>query len=487
MESVLEQTKSNLETMWEVWRNDPCRFFVDVLGIEESYIWDKMREIAESVRDNERTVVPAGHSVSKTFTAGQLAVWFMSCFPPATVITTAPTDKQVEHLLWREIRQAHANARIPLGGKMSTKKWDLQEETGLKWYALGFATKPETVTMEATAFQGYHNEHVLVIFDEAAGIPKEIWKATKHLFTTGFWRFLAIGNPTSAMGDFADALDDETYNVINISVKDTPNFKSGKELIPGVAGRSYEADIRRTYGESHREYKIRILGQVADYAVDGSYYATILKRLRRSSPPHITEIEYNPSYPVHTVWDNGYTTGIWFFQQVGQRINVLRYYEDSGPGIEEYIDLLRGFGKDLGYRYGRHFAPFDVDSNAQRAVIGKTIRETAEDFDFIFKPLPIERSVLEGVERTRKFLNSCWFDLDNCKVGLDNLMSYHERKNIRMSTDTKPHFVGVPEHDTTSHAADGMRYMSLAVTGDYLKDTGVSKEHWQELKTKYGY
>lgn len=484
---MVETTTNNVAIMQEIYQRDPCLFFTDVLDVKPEHIWPKMREIAESVRDNQFTVVPAGHNVSKSYTAGRLVPWFMMSFPPATVITTAPNEKQVKNILWREIRESVTNAKLEggLGGKLLTQMWDFQEETGLKWFALGFSTKPETVTKEATAFQGYHNENVLIVFDEAAGIPDEIWKAAKSLFTDANVRFLAIGNPTSMLGEFAKVVKDPKYNVINISVLDTPNFKQDKMVIPGVAGRDFERMYREDYGVDHREYKIRVLGEFGGLAVDGAYYAPVIKSLMDLNR---MDVDFHPSYPVHTVFDNGYTTAIWFFQLIGQRVNFIRYYQDSGPGIEEYYDLLTKYHKDFGYRYGNHFAPFDVDNNSQRAVTGETILETANGLGLYFEVLPREYSVLDGIERTRKFLKSCWFNKKDCGVGLDFLLMYHERRNRAMGDDTSPVFTGTPEKsDGSAHAADSMRYASMAVVGDYLDNDDYSVEKYREMKAEYGY
>ena len=186
-------------------------------------------------------------------------MWFLYSFYPATVITTAPSQKQVEEILWREIREAHSNAIIPLGGHVTKTKIDLEE----KWFAYGFSTKPDNVTQQATGMQGYHNDNVLLIFDEAAGIMSKIWEAAEALMTSGFVRMLAIGNPTSAFGEFIQTFEPGSgYHPIVIGVKDTPNYKSGQELIPGLSGRRYEEAMRKKYGVNSNVYRTRVDGEI---------------------------------------------------------------------------------------------------------------------------------------------------------------------------------------------------------------------------------
>ena len=113
---------------------------------------------------------------------------------------------------------------------MTKTQLDLDPEQ--KWFAYGFSTKADTVTGEATRMQGYHNKYVLIIFDEAAGIPAAIWKAADHLLTNPNCKIVVVGNPTSSSGAFADCEEDPTWHFIRISVKETPNFKEGKEVTP---------------------------------------------------------------------------------------------------------------------------------------------------------------------------------------------------------------------------------------------------------------
>ena len=244
--------------------NDPIRFLIECLDVKEEHVWSKMREVVESVRNNQFTCVKAGHSVSKSYTMARVALWFLYTHFPATVITTAPSHPQVEEILWREIRNSHANSQIPLGGKITKTKLELDE----KWFAYGFSTKPDTVTQQATRFQGFHNENVLIIFDEAAGILPQIWEAKDALLTTPKQKFVAIGNPTTARGNFPDCFKDSRFNKVTISVKDTPNFKHGEEIVPGLSGREFEKHIREKYGEISNTYKARITGEIPDEDVD---------------------------------------------------------------------------------------------------------------------------------------------------------------------------------------------------------------------------
>src|SRR5688572_22014994 len=81
------------------------------LWIEEranGFMWSIPRKIARSIVENRRTAVPACHQLGKSWLFGRIAVWWIDSHPPGTafVVTSAPSNRQVVAVLWREIRRA---------------------------------------------------------------------------------------------------------------------------------------------------------------------------------------------------------------------------------------------------------------------------------------------------------------------------------------------------------------------------------------------
>lgn len=196
------------------WRKDPQLFFRQVLNTDP---WDHQVLIAESVRDNRQTAVKACHASGKDYIAARIALWFATCYRPSKVITTAPTDRQVRKILWQEIAVAHRKARVPLGGRLLTQEWQLDDGH----FMLGFSASDHN----PDAFQGYHADHVLVIFDEANGITADIRAAADGILSAGHTaRLLEIGNPTDPSSAFAGKFTLEHVNRQTISAFSTPNF-----------------------------------------------------------------------------------------------------------------------------------------------------------------------------------------------------------------------------------------------------------------------
>ena len=179
--------------------------------------WSKQEEIILSVRDNRYTTVRACHDVGKTYIASRTALWFLYSHPQSIVVTTAPTMRQVENLLWRELRAAHEASRQPLGGEPLKTRLDIAPD----WYAIGASSG------DPDKLQGFHaaSGDILIIIDEAAGVAEPAFEAIEGMMTSEKARMLMIGNPTSDSGSFRESHHSWDYsNKIHISVFDTPNF-----------------------------------------------------------------------------------------------------------------------------------------------------------------------------------------------------------------------------------------------------------------------
>ena len=179
--------------------------------------WSKQEEIILSVRDNRYTTVRACHDVGKTYIAARTALWFLYSHPQSIVVTTAPTMRQVENLLWRELRSAHESSKQKLGGEPLKTRLDIAPD----WYAIGASSG------DPDKLQGFHaaSGDILIIIDEAAGVAEPAFEAIEGMMTSEKARMLMIGNPTSDSGSFRESHHSWDYsNKIHISVFDTPNF-----------------------------------------------------------------------------------------------------------------------------------------------------------------------------------------------------------------------------------------------------------------------
>ena len=166
--------------------NDPIGYAREVLGVE---LWAKQRDILEGLcKPPYRVLARSSHSVGKSFCAAVAVCWWFDTFNPGVVITTAPTHRDVCHILWAEVRRLRQ--RAGLGGFVGDKAPELYD--GPDHYAMGFTAN------RGESFQGRHPERLLLIFDEAVGIDPVFWNTARTMFdgSAGKHAWLAPFNPT---------------------------------------------------------------------------------------------------------------------------------------------------------------------------------------------------------------------------------------------------------------------------------------------------
>jgi len=231
----------------EIYRNDPVLFCKEVLGIN---LWEKQVEIIESVRDNDNTAVASGHGVGKTFIAGCTGLWFLSTHDQSRVITTAPTNRQVESILWAEIWNLYKNAKVPLGGRLLKTSLSFEE----KHFMLGLSTD------DPDRFQGHHAENLLLIMDEAPGVDPRIYEAAQGILTSKGARSLLIGNPTASSGPFFDCFKNKLWKTFHISCYDSPAIRD-PEAFPTLTTQKWIDERKEQWGENSPMFQSRVKGE----------------------------------------------------------------------------------------------------------------------------------------------------------------------------------------------------------------------------------
>ena len=179
--------------------------------------------IMESVVAHRYTAVPSCHDVGKSWTASRLTAWWLDSHPKgeAFVVTTAPTAAQVGAILWREIGRAHRKASL-WGYVTGANEWKLGHK-GAASELVAYGRKP--ADYDATGFQGIHARYVLVIIDEACGVPRLLFDAVDSLATNENARVLAIGNPDDPSSYFHTVCKPGSgWNIVPIDALTSPRF-----------------------------------------------------------------------------------------------------------------------------------------------------------------------------------------------------------------------------------------------------------------------
>lgn len=174
--------------------DNPVGFAYDILKVK--YLTVDQIAILESVCDHQETNVQSSHGTGKTWIAAVLVLFWVFCVQ-GLCVTTAPTRRQVNELLWSEVRKLYGDNAKALGGDSGVTYLRLDESAR----AYGFTAKSN----DSNGFQGVHHEKLLLIEDEACGISPEIDEGAESCLTGEGNRLLRIGNPIADGTPFSKA------------------------------------------------------------------------------------------------------------------------------------------------------------------------------------------------------------------------------------------------------------------------------------------
>jgi phage terminase large subunit len=194
-------------------------------------------------------------------------------------------------------------------------------------------------------------------------------------------------------------------------------------------------------------------------ALVGSVWGDQIEALERK------ELIYNFAHEtdgVFTSWDLGISdsTAIWFWRAWGNGVELVDFYENHGKPLSHYCDELDKRGRSEsnrgGYTYLKHWIPHDA--RARTLLTGSSVEEQMiSRWGRSMIAITPSLSLLDGIQAGRKLLQQEIRIHSRCGDGIEALKQYH----YAYDEDAKC-FRGTPEHDWTSHAADGYRYVAVA-------------------------
>jgi phage terminase large subunit len=186
--------------------------------------------------------------------------------------------------------------------------------------------------------------------------------------------------------------------------------------------------------------------------VDGAIFAREMQMAELQG--RITTVNYDPSKPVHAVFDLGWSdsTAIWFLQFVGMETRLIRYLEDSQRTISHYMSEMQKFG----YVYDTLWLPHDAQ-NQTLAAAGRSIEDIVRSAGYKVSIIP-RVPIPDSINAARTIFPNCWFDREAAADGISCLRHY--RYDVDPETGG---FSKQPLHDHYSHGADAFRYIGLMV------------------------
>ncbi len=213
------------------WKVDPRRFVMEALGLEEKGLKPskQQEEGLEAVRKlvvaklkkrygkrlkkEERELVKkvgisvmSGKGTGKDAMAAWLILWFLTCFNRPVIPCTANTQKQLKEVLWREVYKWLKGSLIEKYITWQSEKIFLTERGGKDWFAVARTVNAKaTPDEQVETLQGFHEENMMIIVDEASGIPDPVFRPFETTLTGSLNFVLMIFNPTRSRGFAIDS------------------------------------------------------------------------------------------------------------------------------------------------------------------------------------------------------------------------------------------------------------------------------------------
>ena len=229
-----------------------------------------LRDLAAHIAKNKtasayevmRMATASGRGIGKSALVSWLILWMLSTRIGSTTIVSANSEAQLRSVTWAEVTkwlallinshwfEVSATRVMPAKWIAELVERDLKKGTRY-WSVEGRLWSEEN----PDAYAGVHNhDGVMVIFDEASGIPDAIWSVTAGFFTENtpnrFW--CAFSNPRRNEGYFYECFNGkrafwQTQNIDARQVEDTDKAVY-EQIIAEYGADSTQARVE-VYGE----------------------------------------------------------------------------------------------------------------------------------------------------------------------------------------------------------------------------------------------
>ncbi len=239
----MKYSKEEIKKLQTEFKQNPILFFKEVLHFTP----DKWQENAAiDLANNPKVSIRSGQGVGKTCFEACIALWFLSCYINSRVVATAPTRQQLNDVLWSELSKWINKSDLLRGMLKWTKTRISVVGNEERWFAVArTATKPENM-------QGFHEDNMLFIVDEASGVDDKIMEAILGTLSGANNKLLLCGNPNKPKGVFYDShtIDISMYKTHKVSSLDSQ--RTNKDNINSLI---------KKYGESSNVVRVRVYGE----------------------------------------------------------------------------------------------------------------------------------------------------------------------------------------------------------------------------------
>ena len=229
------------------YRKNPVLFVREVLNTTPDQ-W-QIEFLNHIAANNRRISVRSGHGVGKSTAAAWAMLWYLFLRFPVKIVVTAPTSSQLYDALFAEVKRWVKVLPKTLQDQLEVKQDRIELKDANNE---GFISARTSRAEQPEALQGVHSDNVMLVADEASGIPEQVFEAAAGSMSGHSAVTLLLGNPVRSSGFFFDThnrLSDD-WVTMKVSCEDSPRVSE-----------AYVEEMKSRYGEESNAYRIRVLGE----------------------------------------------------------------------------------------------------------------------------------------------------------------------------------------------------------------------------------
>jgi hypothetical protein len=187
------------------WKASPLQFIKDCIPAFMEKITEQQIDFFLALPKNRRISVRSGHGAGKDGSAAIAIIWFMVTRAFAKVACTAPTNRQLKDILMAEISKWLRQSTVA-EEFVVRKDAILHREAPKEWWVRFISPSVKATKEEqAETLAGLHADHLLIIVDEASGVPDPVFIPLEGAMTQADNIVVLIGNMTRNNGYFYDS------------------------------------------------------------------------------------------------------------------------------------------------------------------------------------------------------------------------------------------------------------------------------------------
>jgi phage terminase large subunit len=273
-----------MEELFEYIRSDIYQY-CEVVGFEPHF---QQRQLLDAVAEGHPYICcKSGQGPGKTCATGHVVAWRTLRHIDSQAYVTAPTMRQCQNWL-KELR---GNME-----KGDPRLWKLFDWTSQR---AGIANRPNWEIVTATAsdpkkLQGFHNEHMTYLLEEASGIDRNIVEQIEGTISNADRLLLQIGNPNDRDSDFFDAFtkNRRLYHCMTWDAEET------SERRPDIVNPERNLLLEAKYGRESDAYRVRVKGEFPRADADAIFAIEDLEKCLKVDRRRAAKMGKNKSFGI---------------------------------------------------------------------------------------------------------------------------------------------------------------------------------------------